>query len=57
MVMLIAGIIIILVVSICVKLFDDKIRPNHWLKVLVNTSTITGLLLILVGFIRLITGW
>lgn len=57
MIMLIAGIIIILVVSICVKLFDDKIRPNHWLKVLVNTSTIAGLLLILVGFIRLITGW
>lgn len=57
MVMLIAGIIIVLVVCVCVKLFDDKIRPNHWLKVLVNTSTIAGLLLILVGFIRLITGW
>jgi hypothetical protein len=55
--MLVSGIVLILIICICVKLFDDKIRPSHWLKVIVNTVTITGLLLIIVGLARIIIGW
>jgi hypothetical protein len=52
--LVIIGSILILIVCICVKLFDDTIRPNHWLKVVVNTTTFLGLGLIVAGFIKII---
>ncbi len=54
--MLLLGVIIILIVSICVKLFDSKIRPYHWRKVGINVLTLSGLLFIIVGIIQLIIG-
>ena len=44
----------IVIASICVKLFDDEIRPVKWKKVLINTAVIAGLILIVIGAIQLI---
>lgn len=52
--MLIMGLVLIMLVCISVKLFDDYIRPRHMLKVLVNTSTFLGLILFIAGIIQLI---
>mgnify|MGYP001660877406 CR=1 FL=1 len=51
--MLLMGLILIIIVCICVKLFDGYIRPRHMLKVLVNTSTFAGLIMIIAGIVQL----
>lgn len=52
--MLPIGLIMVLLVSLCVKLFDDKIRPYHTRKAIVNVAMISGLIFIIVGFIQTI---
>lgn len=53
---IIAGIIGIIGVGIAVKVFDDKIRPYHYRKLVVDVVAIASLLSFIVGIIRIIIG-
>lgn len=46
----------IVIVGIAVKLFDDKIRPYKYRKIIVNTIAIASALSFIIGFIRIIIG-
>ena len=50
------GAIGIIAVGVAVKIFDDKIRPYKYRKIIVNTIAIGSALSFIVGFIRLIIG-
>lgn len=52
--MLVLGLVLVLIVGIIVKLFDDYIRPVHWRKVAIVWATFAGLLFIIIGFIQML---
>lgn len=56
MINILIGALGIIAVGIAVKLFDDKIRPYKYRKIIVNTVAIASALSFIVGFIRLIIG-
>ena len=51
--MLILGLIILLIVCIVVKIFDNQIRPVHLRKAIVVTIAFAGLLFTIIGIIQL----
>lgn len=51
---LVVGLILIIGVCVVVKLFDDEIRKSKWSKALVNTVTISAMLMVIAGFISLL---
>lgn len=50
------GVLGIIAVGIAVKLFDDKIRPYKYRKIIVNTVAISSVLSFIIGIIRVIIG-
>lgn len=52
--MCLIGLIIVIVVSAIVKIFDSKIRPYHYAKMAVNFSMFMGLLLFVAGLVKII---
>ena len=53
MIILIIGLLLLASVCVSVKLFDEYIRPKYILKVLINTSTFVGMLMVIVGMVLL----
>ena len=51
--MLVIGFILLGVVCILVKLFDEEIRQSHWRKVSINITCIAGILFLIIGFISI----
>lgn len=52
--LLICGIVVVLATAIVIKLFDSEIRKNQWHKALANTAMISGLLMVIGGFILIL---
>lgn len=50
----IVGFVLLLIVVVVVKLFDDNIREAQWKKAMVNVTAIAGVVFIIVGLIQLI---
>lgn len=49
----IIGIILMIVTSVVIKIFDKEIRKYQWRKALVNVSMISGFLLIILGILQM----
>ena len=52
--LLIVGIVIMLIICIVVKVFDDVIREKQWRKALVNSITFVALITFIAGIIILL---